>query len=77
MLEGHYEQFLLATNSCDFTDLKVCTSLPTTYLGDAAWDQKACSELGYNFVLVGDRIQYDQSVIDLESTAKILSLIGL
>jgi len=26
-----------------------CESFPVTYFGDAAWDQKACRELGYNF----------------------------
>ena len=54
----------------------VCTKHPITYFGDAEWDQRACRELGYNFVLVGNRIKYEKSVNDLEDIDKILSLIG-
>lgn len=49
---------------------------PITYFGDAAWDQKASSELGYNFVLVGNRIEHKCSVNDLKDINQILSLIG-
>lgn len=33
-----------------------------TYFGDAAWDKKACSDLGWNFVLVGNRIEHSQRI---------------
>lgn len=56
---------------------RICTTQPVTYFGDAAWDQKACDELGYSFVLVGDRIQHDKSVKDLKHKNEILSLIGV
>lgn len=55
----------------------VCSNLPVTYFGDAVWDQKACGELGYNFVLVGKRIEHKHSVNDLKNTNQILSLIGM
>ncbi|MCU7811248.1 MAG: HAD family hydrolase [Candidatus Thiodiazotropha sp. (ex Notomyrtea botanica)] len=48
-----------------------------TYFGDASWDQKACSELGYNFILVGNRIKNGKAVNDLTNINQILSLIGL
>jgi hypothetical protein len=48
-----------------------------TYFGDAAWDQGACKELGYNFVLVGNRIQHKQSVDDFTNITQALSLIGI
>ncbi|MFT5212059.1 MAG: phosphoglycolate phosphatase-like HAD superfamily hydrolase [Flavobacterium sp.] len=48
-----------------------------TYFGDALWDKLACSELGYNFILVGGRIEHDKSVEDLENINQVLSLIGL
>ncbi|MCL6416841.1 HAD family hydrolase [Aestuariirhabdus sp. Z084] len=47
-----------------------------TYFGDAAWDKKASSELGYNFVLVGSRIEHAQSVYDLRNINQVMSLIG-
>jgi phosphoglycolate phosphatase-like HAD superfamily hydrolase len=55
----------------------ICCDVPVTYFGDAAWDQKACDELGFNFVLVGNRIHHKQSVKDLTNTSQILSLIGV
>jgi len=55
----------------------VCSNYAITYFGDATWDQKASSDLGYNFVLVGDRIKYEQSVQNLKNVNQILSLIGM
>ncbi len=52
-------------------------SVPVTYFGDAAWDKKACRELGFNFVLVGDRIKHHQSVENFKNTKQIRSLIGM
>lgn len=48
-----------------------------SYFGDAEWDQKACRQLGYNFVLVGDRIKHDKSIVDLTDITYALSLIGI
>ena len=48
-----------------------------TYFGDAAWDQMACNELGYNFVLVGNRIKHARSVRNLKNINQVLSLIGM
>ncbi len=55
----------------------VCSNHAITYFGDAAWDLKASSDLGYNFVLVGDRIKYEQSVQNLKNVNQVLSLIGM
>jgi len=48
-----------------------------TYFGDAEWDQKASYELGYNFVLVGNRIKHKYSVNDLKNINQILSKVGI
>ncbi|MCG8426559.1 MAG: HAD family hydrolase [Chromatiales bacterium] len=48
-----------------------------TYFGDAAWDKKACSELGFNFVLVGNRVANHQAVSDLTAVDQALGFIGL
>lgn len=50
---------------------------PVTYFGDAAWDQVACSQLGYNFVLVGKRIRHPNQIDDLSDLPQIMSLLGL
>jgi beta-phosphoglucomutase-like phosphatase (HAD superfamily) len=33
---------------------------PCTYFGDGSWDKAACQQLGYNFILIGDRATNDQ-----------------
>jgi len=48
-----------------------------TYFGDAEWDQKASHELGFNFILVGNRISYKHAVNDLKNIDQILSKVGI
>jgi phosphoglycolate phosphatase-like HAD superfamily hydrolase len=48
-----------------------------TYFGDSPWDLRASEALGYNFVLVGSRLEYDKSVFDFSDSNEILALIGL
>lgn len=54
-------------------------SLPhqTTYFGDGEWDRQACSDIGFNFVLVGNAITHKPSVADLTDIEHILSVISL
>lgn len=46
------------------------------YFGDAAWDQSACKELGFSFVLVGNRVKHDPSISDFQDRA-LASILGL
>lgn len=48
-----------------------------TYLGDSAWDLRASEALGYHFVLVGSRIEYDRSIPDFIAADDVLACIGL
>jgi beta-phosphoglucomutase-like phosphatase (HAD superfamily) len=48
-----------------------------TYFGDAPWDLKASSALGYNFILVGNRIEYQKSIKDFTAANDVLAYIGL
>ena len=43
-----------------------------TYVGDGEWDRMACSELGWNFVLVGTRTQHHQQLDNLASHAELM-----
>lgn len=52
-------------------------TLSFTYFGDGSWDLKACKELGVNFVLVGDRLEHNQSIIDFKKQRVAFSYIGL
>ncbi len=52
-------------------------SVPCTYFGDGKWDKKACDELGYNFVLVGEGTFHDQKITDFKNTKQALEYIGL
>ncbi len=51
--------------------------VPCTYFGDGEWDKKACEELGYNFVLVGERTYHSQNIIDFKNAKQALAFIGL
>ena len=46
-----------------------------TYFGDGEWDKKACEELGYNFVLVGNRTYHNQNILDFKNKKQILRFI--
>ena len=48
-----------------------------TYIGDSPWDLRASEALGYNFVLVGNRIDYDRSIPDFTAADDVLACIGL
>lgn len=50
---------------------------PCTYFGDGVWDKKACSSLGYNFVLVGKKFAHNPSIINFQSTESALACVGL
>lgn len=46
-----------------------------TYFGDGAWDKQACAQLGFNFVLVGDKIAHDQRIHDFNDKELALGFI--
>ena len=37
------------------------------YFGDGVWDKKACAELEYDFIAIGDAVEHDQKFIDFLS----------
>jgi len=51
--------------------------LSFTYFGDGSWDLKACKELGVNFVLVGDKLEHNQSINSFTQTGEAFAYIGL
>jgi len=51
--------------------------LSFTYFGDGSWDLKACKELGVNFVLVGDKLEHNQSINSFVQTSEAFAYIGL
>ena len=48
-----------------------------SYFGDAIWDKKASQELGFNFILVGDKVNHTQKIMNFNFSEKPLTLIGL
>ena len=56
---------------------QVQKKITRTYFGDAEWDKKASEELGFNFVLVGDRTYHHQSIPDFSDTNRALEYIGV
>lgn len=50
---------------------------PCTYFGDGVWDKKACSHLGYRFVLVGNKFAHNPGIMDFQSVKSALACIGL
>lgn len=49
----------------------------SVYFGDAEWDQRACEELGFEFVLIGDRIVHPQQFKDFSDIQGINEILGL
>ena len=52
-------------------------NLPCTYFGDGDWDKRACAQLGYNFVLVGNLLDHTPQIenfVDAEMILKLLEL---
>ncbi|MCF6283263.1 MAG: HAD family hydrolase [Candidatus Polarisedimenticolaceae bacterium] len=52
-------------------------AINNTYFGDGAWDKKACGELGYNFILVGNNASHSQRIINFISQKEAFEYIGL
>ncbi|MCP4492893.1 MAG: HAD family hydrolase [Gammaproteobacteria bacterium] len=50
---------------------------PVTYFGDGVWDKAACKELGYNFVLVGDKFEHTKNINNFNSADEAFVHIGL
>jgi len=51
--------------------------IPCTYFGDGEWDMKACEDLGFNFVLVGDRTCHHQNIMDFKNASQAMAFIGI
>lgn len=52
-------------------------SYTCTYFGDGVWDKKACEQLGFDFVLVGNKVNHTPQISNYTSTNHILNCIGL
>jgi len=48
-----------------------------TYFGDGIWDKRASHALGYNFVLVGEKADHDQRILNYNDGNKARTYIGL
>ena len=51
--------------------------IPCTYFGDGEWDKRACDELDFNFVLVGNRINHNQKIMNFNESKQAMAYIGL
>lgn len=38
--------------------------IPVTYFGDALWDVKACQELDFELIIVGNRVKHKRQIVD-------------
>jgi beta-phosphoglucomutase-like phosphatase (HAD superfamily) len=47
------------------------------YFGDASWDKKACEQLGFRFVLVGNRLKHTPKIKNFEPIEEAMAIIGL
>ena len=52
-------------------------ALSISYFGDASWDKKACIELKWNLVLVGNRTDHHQRIDDFRIPEEALRLCAL
>ena len=47
------------------------------YFGDALWDKKACENMSYRFILVGNRIEHEASIPDYSDKDDIFEILGM
>jgi len=47
------------------------------YFGDGPWDQRACADLGYHFIAIGDRIAHPHRFDDFRDHQALLQAAGL
>jgi hypothetical protein len=47
------------------------------YFGDGPWDQRACANLGYHFIGIGDRIAHPHRFDDFRDHQALLQAAGL
>ncbi len=47
------------------------------YFGDGEWDRRACSDLNFNFILVGNRTRHHQQISDFNDLQKALAFLPL
>ncbi|MGY0216535.1 HAD family hydrolase [Endozoicomonadaceae bacterium StTr2] len=52
-------------------------SVHKTYFGDGSWDKQACQTLGYNFVLVGEKIAHSQQIPDYSQIETAVHFAGI
>ena len=48
-----------------------------TYFGDGIWDKRACDELGFNFVSIGNKFDHKPNILNFVSVDEIMSFIRL
>ncbi|WP_261842237.1 HAD family hydrolase [Aliamphritea ceti] len=48
-----------------------------SYFGDGEWDRRACSELNFNFILVGNRTCHHQQISDFSDLQQALTFLPL
>ena len=48
-----------------------------TYFGDGEWDKRACNELGFEFIAIGEEVQHEKQFGDYSSPEPILEILGL
>jgi phosphoglycolate phosphatase-like HAD superfamily hydrolase len=46
-----------------------------TYFGDGSWDKRACEQLGYQFILVGNKLHHHYNILDFKLADEIFNLI--
>lgn len=73
--DDHYSRTEIMKLALSKAAVKADNSL--TYFGDAEWDKKACEELQFNFVLVGNRVKHKQTVKDYSELKFACKFIGL
>ena len=56
---------------------EVTSKEKVTYFGDAEWDKKACESLNINFVLIGNKIEHNQNIVDFTLYDEACAYIGL
>ncbi|GGK58922.1 HAD family hydrolase [Amphritea balenae] len=55
---------------------QVSSDHKVTYIGDGDWDRRACAELGWNFVLIGDKTEHPQQLDHFKDLTRLFNYLG-
>lgn len=72
--DHHIRTEIMRLSENHYSDTRFTTK---TYFGDGDWDREAAKELGYQFIMVGNRMDHKPAIINYLDIPDIMNKVGL